>query len=258
MKKYFLTFILFSNLIFSQNWNKKTFNDVILIKGENVFQSGELILIDIPLKINSGESLIFYNASHIPNKLFFDEKVFLPQVKEFILISPDKEYYKSVREFANRIKGCAEPIKTDKFYFVKRNESKWDSISLDSQNYPKINFKTKNTAISKNSIISYYSEFFGSVCCPRDKKRDLLTKDKNNYFFRELINNGIVVKEMYSCSFGHEGEYASFYPLKELSNEQKLLFIKKRLDFFQQDPERQKIIFPEIIDYPSLKLRSLN
>ncbi|PJJ66117.1 hypothetical protein [Chryseobacterium geocarposphaerae] len=258
MKKYFLTFILFSNLIFSQNWNKKIFNDVILIKDENVFQSGKLILIDIPLKINSGESLIFYNASHVPNKLFFDEKIFLPQVKEFILISPDKEYYKSVREFANRIKGCAEPMKTDKFYFVKRNESKWDSISLNSQNYPTINFKNKMTVGSKNAIVSYYSEFFGSACCPRDKKRDFLTDNKNNYFFEELIDKGIIVKEMYSCSFGHEGEYASFYPLKELSNEQKMIFIKKRRDFFQQDPERYQIFFPEIIDYPNLKLRSLN
>ncbi len=229
-----------------------------MIKNEDVIQYGDLFLIDIPVKIGSNEKLVFYNASHIPNRLFFDKNVFLPQINEFILISPDKEYYKSVTEFANKIKGCAEPMKTDKFYFVKRNEIKWDSISLNSQNYPKVKYKDKKTSVSKNTVVSYYSEFFGSVCCPRDKKRDFLADNKNDYFFQQLTNNGIIVKEIYSCSFGEEGEYASFYPLKELSNEQKLIFIKKRRDFFQQDVGSYKIFFPEIIDYPNLKLRTLN
>lgn len=258
MKKYFLFFILFSKILFSQNWKEKVFDEVILIKDENVVQSGNVFLINIPLKIISDQKPVFYNASHIPNELFFDKNIFLPQSNEFILISPDKEYYRNVREFSNKIKGHAEPMKTDKFYFVKRNESKWDSISLNSQNYPKIKFKDKKTSVPPNAIVSYYSEFFGSVCCPRDKKRDFLRDNKNDYFFQELKNNGISVKEMYSCSFGEEGEYGSFYPLKELSTEQKLTFIKKRRDFFQQNPEEYRIFFPEIIDYPNLKLRSLN
>ena len=260
MRKYFLFFILFSKILFSQNWKDKVFDDVILIKDENVFQSGELILIDIPLKINSGESLIFYNASHIPNKLFFDRKVFLPQIDEFTLISPDKEYYKSVREFANRIKGCAEPIKTDKFYFVKRDAAKWDSVSLNAENYPVVTFKNLHTTIPEKSIVSYYSEHFGSTCCPRDKKWNLFEKDNlasYSSLLQELKNENIVVKEVYSLSYGKEGEHLLFYPLKELSNEQKLIFIKKKSSFFNENSTDYKIFFPEIIDYPNLKLNSV-
>ncbi|MFC3161339.1 hypothetical protein SAMN05443633_101413 [Chryseobacterium arachidis] len=250
MKKYFIFFIVFSEILFSQNWKDKVFDNVILIKDENVFQSGELILIDIPLKIKSAESLIFYNASHIPNKLFFDEKAFLPQVKEFILISPDTEYYKNVREFANRIKGYAEPIKTDKFYFVKRDAAKWDSVSLNSENYPIIKFKNLQTAIPEKSIVSYYSEYFGSTCCPRDKKWNFFTEDnKKSYLslLQELKNENIIVKEVYSFLHGKEGEHSYFYPLKELSNEQKLIFIKKRSEFLVKIQKVTEYFFRKLL-----------
>lgn len=261
MKKYFLFVILFSEIVFAQNWKDKIFDHVILINDENVFQFGKLILIDIPLKINNNEKLIFYNASHIPNKLFFDKTIFLSEIDEFTLISPDKEYYESVRKFANRIKGCAEPIKTDKFYFVKRSAPKWDSISLDSGNYPVVKFKNLQTTISKNDIVSYYSESFGSQCCPRDKKWDLLMEDNNDSYtalLKELKNENIIVKEVYSRNEGKEGEVSHFYPLKELSNKQKLVFINKRSDFFNGNLKGYRMFFPTIIDYPNIKLNRIN
>ncbi|GEN76304.1 hypothetical protein CHA01nite_20440 [Chryseobacterium hagamense] len=248
--------MVISEIIFAQNWKDKVFDQVILIKDENVFWSGKLILIDIPIKINDRKELIFYNASHLPNKLFFDKEVFLPRVNKFTLIAPDKEYYDGVRDFANKIKGCAEPMKTDKFYFVNRNEIKWDSISLNDSDYPTVNFK--NHQVAKNEIISYYAEGFGSVCCPRDRKREYLKDNGNAAFFRKLKDKGIAVKESYSCCFGEEGEYSAFYPLREFSNEQKMIFINERLEFFHENPENYRILFPEIISYPNLKLNTLN
>lgn len=256
MKLYALILILFSKILFAQGWKDRVFDQVIMINDENVFQSGKLILIDIPVKIDDRKELIFYNASHIPNKLFFDKEVFLPGINKFTLIAPDKEYYDGVRDFANKIKGCAEPMRTDKFYFVNRNEIKWDSVSLNSSDYPTVRFK--NHQIAKNGIISYYSEGFGSVCCPRDRKREYLRDNGNAVFFQKLKDKGIAVKESYSCCFGKEGEHSTFYPLKEFSNEQKMVFIKYRLEFFHENPENYRIFLPEIINYPNLKLNTLN
>ncbi len=252
MKKYLLFFMVISEIIFAQDWKEKVFDQVILINDENVFRSGKLILIDLPVKIEDRKELVFYNASHLPNKLFFDKNIFLPRVNKFTLIAPDHDYYSSIAKSATRMGGCIEPIKTDKFYFVNRNEIKWDSISLDSSDYPIVNFK--NHQVAKNEMISYYSEGFGSVCCPRDKKREYLEGDGNANFFQKLKDQGIAVKENYSCCFGKEGEYNAFYPLKEFSNAQRLVFINDRLEFLHENPENYRILFPEIISYPNLKL----
>lgn len=256
MKLCVLILILFSKILFAQNWKDKVFDQVILINDENVFRSGKLILINIPIKIDNRKELILFNASHLPNKLFFDKNVFLPRVNKFTLIAPDNEYYSSVAKWATRMGGCIEPVKKDKFYFVNRNEIKWDSISLDSSDYPIVNFK--NQQIAENEIVSYYSERFGSICCPRDKKRDYLKDNANAYFFQKLKDKGIAVKNNYSCCFGKEGEYSAFYPLKEFSVEQKLIFINNRLEFLHEDTENYRIFFPEIISYLNLQLNTFN
>jgi hypothetical protein len=214
------------NIIKCQDLNDKVFNNVIKIQESNVAKIGEYYITDIPIVLDS--KMIFLNEAYIPNGLFFKPQ-FYSDLEEFILISPDEEYYRKVADGAQAAGiNCPEPMPSFKYYHLKRNGSyvSIDSITIRGNNQPKLNFK-KAKAKKTNYLQVYYSENTGSSCCPADtiSEKVPLRKYITDFEKDHAVNIGCV----YGETWGDEGESTTYFSLKQLTLLQRLEFIINRL-----------------------------
>lgn len=158
----------------AQTDSKIVYKDVIQISNENVYTDGVDYIIDIPLKTNDKEDIVIENnASLLPNKVFFQYN-FLAQFNSVTVISRDWAYYNSLKKTNHN--GSVKPVPSSKIYSIKINQN--NKIIIDSLAY-NINSEIKRSASYRkktskmeDSIIVYYKEFWGSICCPRDAKYD--------------------------------------------------------------------------------------
>ncbi|WP_304067321.1 hypothetical protein [Pedobacter glucosidilyticus] len=256
-----LTILLFCiNNLFAQTIRDSVFNNVILINNTDVSTDGFHFLIDIPIKPQK-EAIVIFNDDHrIPAKLFFSRNSFLCGQNEFILITPDWEYYNNVKETERKNSGLKlHPYRQNKVYHIQRNNTKIqiDSSSIridDSKNSIKINFK--NPDLKENEIKYFFQECYGSKCCPEDPSWKLekeRNEIKNNFNEKHNVN---VYKNVYTQIKGKEGEHCDYYTLSDLTNEQKIQFIFPPKIHTKTDDVTQGffvIILPSIINTENMK-----
>lgn len=217
-----------------QTIRDSVYNNVILISNTDVTTNGNDFLIDIPIKPQKEPIVIFNNDNRIPLNLFFDRKSFLSEQNELLLITPDWEFQKEIIEREKR-EGIHIKASRNKIYYIQRNFNGYhiDSliISLHSRPIVKLNFKKPE--LLENEVKYYYTECYGSTCCPYDINWDFLedrNKSKNNFNKKYSVN---VNKDIYEIGRGKEGEHCNYYLLADLTNEQRIEFyqIFKEVDF---------------------------
>lgn len=232
-----ISLFLFDSVL-GQTINDTIFNNVILIKQENVTTNGNDFLIDIIIKYQKEPIIIFNSDRTIPTKLFFDRKTFLSNQNELILITPDWEFQKEILEREKR-EGIHIKAERHKFYNIKRSNSDYqiDSLSVSIHDVWKpITLNFKNYEVKENEKKYYYNDCYGSVCCPRDGKWDVYeTIQKKVNLFEEKNKVTITNEDVVTLNMGKEGEHCTLYLLSNLSNEQKLHFFQ----IFKESKSRQ-------------------
>lgn len=145
------------------------FNEVYIIKKETVIKSDNLIFIGIPIETRKTPVVLMSSDRNVTAKLFCDRRLFLPEQNEFILITPDWEFIKEIREIEKR-EGIHIKAEKHKFYHIKRNitDCKIDSLSRsihDVRNPIVLNYKdisskkdTKKLLENSNNIIGSWKE----------------------------------------------------------------------------------------------------
>lgn len=259
-KKIIVLVIILSNFslnyLFSQNLNDSIFKNVIKMDSGNTSQIGNCFLIDFPIGQTS-DFLILFNNSHIPNNFFFNSSTFKINSKEFILISPDFEYYNAV---ANNIKGtniiCAEPATSNKLYKIKRENSKLiiDSITVKGNKQPIVYFKNQQK-IKNDSVLSYFAEKIKLSFLPKYTGRSL--KLNQEEFVKKFEkDNNLKIEKTFSQHIKKD-EYIYFYTLYNLNLINKLEFILEKSYDLMPDKHSKKITPPKGIYYPcSISLKN--
>ena len=113
-----------------------------------------------------------------------------------------------------------------------------------------IDFPTEEPVLANDSLKVYYTESYGSVCCPRDSIWNIVGL-LNNYdkTFREKYHTN--TGKVYSFARGEEGEHALFYSLSSLSGQQKIEYIHNKESLIYQ--KRNGVKNPPALYFPSLE-----
>ena len=220
--------LLFLNKLNAQTIRDSVFNNVILINSTDVTTNGYDFLIDIPIKSQKKPIVISNNDWRIPAKLFFDRKSFLSDQDEILLITFDWEFYKEIREKEKRL-GIHIKASRQKFYHIQRNNTgfKVDSLSVGTHDpFKPIKFNFIKPELQENEVKYYYQDCYGSGCCPRDTKRDIYPIIQNKIKLFEEKNKLNVTRNVHTISMGEEGERCIYYPLSDLTNDQRLHFFQ--------------------------------
>lgn len=250
--KYLLIWIASLGLFCSiqaQTMRDTVFNEVILIDKNNVTTDGYDFLIDIPIQPQKGRITIFNNDPRIPLKLFLDKKSFLLSQNEILLITPDWEYYNEIDASEKKTGYNLHPVRQNKLYYIERNNTgyKVDSLNVRMDDLGKpVTLKFKDVALKANEVKYYYGYCYGSTCCPRDIRWDLYENRQKNIEFFEKQNNVKITKDFYVFIAGEEGEHCGYYTLSNLSNAQKIAFLRSSKELHEgQLQETSK--FPVLI-----------
>jgi len=205
--------------------NDSTFKNVIQISDNTVSTNGKDYLFDIAISDTVKTPVIFVQAE-IPLNLL---NGIYPTFSKIIVIVPNWTYYKGVssQKLPKGIK-CAEPMASSIIYEFKRENGKFlkDSlIIMGGKGFPEMEFN--NNLIENSDKKVYYSERYGSDCCPRDQQLDNKpTREEFIIFFEK--ENSVKIIDTYQEMRGKEGEIVYYYSLKGLSNKLKLKFILER------------------------------
>ena len=246
--------------LFAQTIRDSIFNNVILINNADVSTNGFHFLIDIPIKPQKDPIIIFNDDFRISANLFFSRNSFLYGQNEFILITPDWEYYKNIEQTERKNPGLKlHPYRQNKVYHIQRNNTKPQidslSIRMDDPRKP-ITINFNNPELKENEVKYFFKECYGSNCCPRDPKWDY-QNDRN-----EMINNFnkkhnvSVYQNVYRLDLGRESERCDYYTLSDLTNEQKIEFIFPPKNYTETDDVAQGfsvIILPSVINTKNMK-----
>ncbi|WP_185965912.1 hypothetical protein [Flavobacterium sp. ZT3R18] len=219
-EKYKVTFEKHFNV---SNINDTVFKDVIEITDNNVATNGKDYLFDISISKTIKVPVVFVQAQ-VPLNLL---PHIYPEFSRIIVVSPNWKYY---QEMSNQKLGeglACEPMASSIIYEFKRenNRVKKDSLVLMGS-FPKMEFANKSKP-ETNKVEVYFSESYGSVCCPRDEQWDNRpSRDEFAANFEKI--NKIKITNTYREPHGKEGEAFYYYSLKGLSNKLKLNFILER------------------------------
>lgn len=167
IKKIFtlITFIFILFNVYSQTINDTIFNEVYIIKNENIIKKDKVLFIDIPIETKKNLIVIASSDYNITANSICDRKIFLPEQNEFILITPDWEFIKELAEKQKR-NGIHIKAENHKFYHIKRgiNNCKIDSLSRSINNFRNpIILNYKEISSKKNKVLQdNYSNIRGS------------------------------------------------------------------------------------------------
>lgn len=236
----FLIFALSSRLVWSQYY--------ISLDKENTFHYGNSYLINIPLNIIKGNLFIEDLSKSIP-------------IEGYLKLWKDKENYsfdsvfvaqKTVHEKQHG-KNNAVIYQVDfNEYIIKYNRHppyrKYiDTLnSIDPKLYKYKYLLPKVPKNKKDSVLIYYTEFYGSGCCPRDPKFDRVSE--NDFIISFEKKHSVKIGQVYSISMGKEGENNNYFTLSGLTPEQKIQFIDERVKSLygvknQMPKEYQSLIY---------------
>ncbi|MDR6969614.1 hypothetical protein J2X31_003647 [Flavobacterium arsenatis] len=240
---FFTLFIILSNLACAQKTDKvqnentyhsemirdSIFENVIQIIDNNVATNGIDYIFDVSISKNTQVPVLFIQTK-VPLNLL---PTIYPEFSKIIVITPNWTYYAEVS--GNQPKGvdCAEPMASSIVYEFNRENGKLqkDSLVIKGGNgFPEMKFSEYNQ-LKNNEIKIYYTESYGSDCCPRDQQLDNKpTREEFISFFEK--ENKVKITDTYAEMRGKEGEVNFYYTLNQLSNHLKLKFILER-DFYR-------------------------
>ncbi|WP_078798424.1 hypothetical protein [Elizabethkingia miricola] len=235
-----------SATVSAPQWLAKTYKHVIMIEDEHMVKLGENYLVDIPIQEKPDSVYAFFLNADIPIERLKKPSNFYPSINEFILIVPDWKYYKIIAEEASKQGILIEPLVTNNYYHITRNggEIKTDSTHISGNGHPHISYTEPE--IPKGMLQVYYTDSYGSVCCPRDPKWD--NKQDDASFIKEFEKNKkLKITDTYRQNNGKEGEHAIYYTLSGLTSLQRLSFILEKKSQGITNKEKKDIVFaPQI------------
>lgn len=238
----FLLFLV-NSFCYSQKISDKYFENVIEITDKNVVTNKSDFLFDVAIPNDSKTPVVFVSAK-VEQKLLSG---IYPEFSKIIVISPNWNFYEenSKQKLPEGVI-CAEPMASSVIYEFKRENGKTliDSLVLMG-NFPemKIVSPPKTTA---NQALVYFTERFGSKCCPKDLQWENAPK-REEFIANFESENKTKIGNTYVEYTGKEGESNYYYTLNKLSNELKLRFILER-NFYRIVNRHLK----DIIKYPRI------
>ncbi|MFB9077964.1 hypothetical protein ACFFWB_11215 [Flavobacterium procerum] len=244
-------------LYHSEKIKDSIFENVIEITGRNIESNGIDYLFNVSISKNIKTPILFI-SERVPLKLL---PTIYPEFSKLIVVVPNWTYYDEVSQ--NQPKGgCAEPMASSIIYEFNSENGKLQKDSLVIMGgFPEMKM-AKRTTLSNTEIEIFYTESYGSSCCPKDLQWDNKPTREEfiDYFEKE---NNVKIKNTYYESRGKEGEAIFYYPLKELPNNLILKFILER-DFYRIINRHTKDIIkipkiytPSVIDISSNRIKKI-
>lgn len=222
---HYFTCLPFLILIFNcltmtaQPADNQSYENVYVIKDDQVTIIGDQYLLDLPVR-KKEETVVLFNASEIPNELFWTSPYCYPNQKEIILIDNVS--------FSGDVCGGdeeEEPVAEFDVFTIKRTNNK---TTVDSVRIYNVTITEKTPEpIAENEIKYFFSERYGSTCCPRDEKWDNVMRAET-YLAQYEAKNKHSAGSVWQRITGKEGEHAIFYTLDRLEGKQRLDFILGR------------------------------
>ncbi len=236
-------FILTSSICYSQKISDKYFENVIEITDKNVVTNRSDFLFDVAIPVDSKTPIVFVSAK-VSQKLLSG---IYPELTRIIVISPNWNYYdeNSKQKLPEGVI-CAEPMASSVIYEFKRQNGKVlkDSLVLMGS-FPEMKIVSP-PKIKANQTLIYFTEGFGSRCCPKDLQWENSPK-REEFVANFERENKTKIGNTYVEYRGKEGESNYYYTLNNLSNELKLRFILER-NFYRIINRHLK----DIIKYPRI------
>jgi hypothetical protein len=240
MKKGLLLLILFSLTLLQYGFAQYS----IKIDSSNTFSHqisryGSSYLITVPLRGDVKNLYIDNSGGIIPAQVLFSEKNRLWYKTDTLIVS----------EKGNNAKKRIKRKNTHQFdfdeYIIVARKSHIDTLTGIDNKF--LNYKElKPFSLSEDSILVYYVEEYGSVCCPEDpiwKIRPTLGE-----FIKQFEDtNKVRVGQTYYITTGKEREQIVYFTLDGLTPVQKIYFLTKRYYDLIPNKETKKIVLlPEI------------
>lgn len=155
-----VSLIFNTSLLSAQIVIDSIYKNVIDINHKNTVYLEEYYLTDIPIKA-SKRPVVFYNSLPIPNKLFFNDS-FYPEIKEFILVSPNPDYIDST---GRGMIGDTKLLTSSTLYRVRRGQGgvQIDSVVHVGSDGPKL-YLQESVNLPDGYIKVYYADCYGPNC----------------------------------------------------------------------------------------------
>jgi len=194
-----------------------TYKNVVEIQDRNVVSDGINFLFDYPIPAKSTHPVLFI-SSKIPSDLLDG---LYPEFQRLTIITPNWKFYAE-----HKGSRTGEPIASSVIYNLNRENEKLVKDSLVIMGgFPKMNIIAAGEEATTLKV--YFTEQYGSICCPRDAKWDLKPSLKEFVADFELKNK-VKIKDSYLENAGEEGEVNYYYTLNGLSDKLRLQFIVER------------------------------
>jgi len=233
----------------------------IELNKENTFHYNNSYLIDIPLKQARGNLLIKDSVEVIPfaaySKLLheIDNISFVNRYNlNLIFIIKELKNKTPVKQGISNRSLNEYVIK----YYPKGDIDTLNKIDDKLTQYkPLLNWKSWTNRLKLDSVLIYYSEYYGSGCCPQDTRyagKITLTDFINEF---EKIHQ-IKIGEQFYIIMGEEGEHIVYLTLSGLTPEQKIQFIDERKNTLisdRKEMDQPTIYAPYWIPISMLKKR---
>jgi len=210
------------NMFHSEIIRDSVFTDVIEITDRDLVTNGRDYLFTKSIPKETKIPVVFISAA-VPINLL---STIYPEFKSIIVITPNWTYYNEALQ--SQPGGvCAEPSASSVIYEFKRENGKVmkDSI-VNLSGFPEMKYGKNHQLKTKERLI-YFSEIYGSVCCPKDPQWDN-SQTREEFVKRFESDNQIKIGGTYINPQGDEGEAEFYYSLVQLSNNLRLKFIKER------------------------------
>lgn len=212
------------------------YNNVIRIDDKDLTKNGASSLIDLALPEIIKDSATFFLEADISPEKIAHSNTFYPELNSFVLIVPDREYYRQVNERARQINGCILPIETNFYFKVVRSN---DGVQIDSvklMGSENVNWEPADLTEPENAIKVYHIDMFGSKCCPRDMKWDT-KKDFRSYIDSVHKNNG----NTFTVPAGEEGAHWIYFTFSNLSKENIIQALDIRQRYYPSERNDKKV-----------------
>lgn len=219
------------------------FENVIKITDNDVVSDGINYLFTTPIP-KSIELPIIFVQTEVPVGLLSS---IYPEFQKLTVITPNWNYYKKISngKLPNGII-CAEPMASSVIYEFNREKDKFSKDSLVIMGgFPDMKFEEKYKLNDHEAEI-YYSEYYGSICCPTDLQYSNTPTREDFIKFFERENN-TEITDTYIEQIGDEGESKYHYTLNNLADFLRIKFILERGFYRTIDRENKEIItIPQI------------
>lgn len=207
-----------------------TYKNVLEITDHDVVTDGKNFLFTRSISGKMDIPVVFVSA-RVPLDLLSG---IYPEFPRLTVIAPNWDYYDSHAQ--DRSGG--EPIASSIIYQLNRENETKDSLVIMG-GFPKMEFTGKSVA-ERNTMKVYYSESYGSKCCPKDPKWGL--KPSLKEFVADFqTENNVKIVGSYAVFAGKEGEVNYYYQFKGVPDLLKLKFMVARVSQISNDDHLKNV-----------------